>query len=85
MYGIDDCIQPNNYFFLNQKNIIIIIILFILSQAYILSLLAYLLSLCLTSPLLLITNYQLNIDLAPGLITTSCVQVSIGFLSQFYQ
>ena len=94
MYGINDCmlfsfpIRHNSTIFvilfgLDFKSItnigIIIIISLLLFQACFLSLLAILLSLCLTSPLLLITNYQLNIDLAPGLITTSCVQVRIIF------
>ena len=84
MYGIDDCmlfsfpIRHNSTIFVILFGIIIIISL-LLFQACFLSLLAILLSLCLTSPLLLITNYQLNIYLAPGLITTSCVQVRIIF------
>ena len=49
-------------------------------QAYLLSLLAFLLSLLLILPLVLITKYDLKIDLAQGLITTSCLQVRIVFI-----
>jgi hypothetical protein len=48
-----------------------------LSQAYALSLVGMLLSLAMTSPLLVLTKYEVKIDLRLNIINTSCVQVNI--------
>ena len=57
-----------------------------LLKACILSLMAFLCSVFLTSPLMVITNHELNINLAQGSFTTSCIQVRLYtlFSSSFY-